>query len=121
MTETNLVSGRAGNDAISIWGPLWNDWWLSDGEKGAEPPDEVKHILELCQSLDVTPVDKVAPIMQEIFDWEAENLGRIGTVGYEGAPCVASKRLGNIDHNAYADQFDAGGRNQWLELAFFKT
>jgi peptide/nickel transport system substrate-binding protein len=120
MIAPNLVSGRAGLDAISVWAPLWNAWFGSEGEEGVEPPDEVKHIYELCMSLDSTPADEAAPILQEIFDWEAENLGRIGSVGYSGKPCLANKKLGNIDQTAYGDAFDVGGvRNQWLEFAYF--
>jgi peptide/nickel transport system substrate-binding protein len=122
MIESNLVSGRAGYDAMSVWGVRWLQWLQSGGEQGVEPPDDVKHIYDLCMSIDSTPPDKVAAVMQEIFDWEAENLGRIGTVGYEGKPCVATKTLGNIDQTAFADAFDVGStRNQWLELVYWET
>jgi peptide/nickel transport system substrate-binding protein len=116
-----LLAVKSHYTRMSWWGPKWWQWFTTDGEEGVEPPQEVKDLYELCEQVPVTPPVNVGPIMQQIWDDQAENIRAIGTVGYVGKPMVSSKKLGNVDFSAYADNADCGGtRNSWMEMMFWK-
>ena len=89
--------------------------------EGIKPPDDVLNMLELCDGVDSTPPDEVTGVMQEIWDWAAENVPAIGTVGYMGKPCISNKKLGNVDKESFGAQIDSqGARNNWLEMLYWK-
>ncbi len=117
-----LLASKAHHWRMGWFAPKWEQWFDTNEQEGEEPPDEVKRLYDLCEQIPFTPEDEVNPIMQEIFDMQAENLYAIGTIGYVGKPCLANVNLGNVDKEAFADNADIGGtRNQWLELFYWKA
>lgn len=103
------------------WAPEWTSWWNSEGKEGQEPPEEIKHIWSLCDTLPFLPKEERDKAAKEILSFEAKNLFLVGTVGMMGKPCIANVNLGNVNTNAFADNSDnAGNRNNWLEEWFWK-
>ncbi|MEM7134804.1 MAG: ABC transporter substrate-binding protein [Chloroflexota bacterium] len=63
------------------WGPDWALWLDTDGEQGAEPPDDVKRIRELRdQILGEPDEDTRNALMQEVFEIHMDNIWSIGLV-----------------------------------------
>jgi len=103
------------------WCYAWQTWWESNGKEGEEPPEEVKHIWSLCDSLPYLSVEERNKAAKEICDFQAKNLFFIGTVGMTGKPCITNVDLGNVNTNAYGDNADCRGvRNNWVEEWFWK-
>ncbi len=79
------------------FGPLWVDWYLSKGEKGEEPPEEVKKNMERWERAKDTMDDaERIRLGKEILASQAENLWTIGTVGYPAHVALVSNRLRNV-------------------------
>ena len=80
----------------------WADWLESDGEEGEEPPGDIKRWYRLGQQWRVeTDEAKSRKLIQEIFDMQAENLYRIGTVGAEPSPVAYDADLRNVPREGY--------------------
>jgi peptide/nickel transport system substrate-binding protein len=121
MSDRMLLATNNNYVRASWWAPLWYQWFSTGGEQGIQPPDDVMHMLELCDVVDSTPPDQVTAVMQEIWDWAAENVPAIGTVGYMGKPCISNSKLGNVDKESFGAQIDSqGARNNWLEMLYWK-
>lgn len=99
----------------------WYVWWTTDGEKGEEPPEEMKRIWSLGDTLAYLPKNEQDQVMKEICDFQAENLLSIGTILLE-EPLISSANLGNVKiKGAIAELPDIGGvRNNWIEEWFWK-
>ena len=119
--EFVMLAGKAGYQRMNWWGRKWFQWLTTDGEEGWEPPDDVKRLYELCESIPSTPPDKVGARMQEICEDQVTNIRAIGTVGYVGKPILTKKDLGNVDYKAYADNAgNSGCRTNWVEMWYWK-
>jgi peptide/nickel transport system substrate-binding protein len=63
------------------YGPLWKQWYDTNGKDGVEPPAAAKRIVELQdKAKTVGPAEK-AVIAQELFRIWVDNMFEIGTVG----------------------------------------
>jgi peptide/nickel transport system substrate-binding protein len=121
MGPNQLLSGNMSYSQLSWFGLLWNQWRSSGGETGEEPPADVKEFIEWCDQVTQTPPDQVNGLAQQIWEKSLEEVWIIGTCGYAGKPCVSNRKLGNVDPNAYGDNWDCGGTlNNWLEMFFWK-
>jgi peptide/nickel transport system substrate-binding protein len=80
-------------------GPGFGIWYSTNGEQGIEPPDNVKHVLDLfSQGLLATPEERVT-IGQEIWATITDEVWTMGTVGQSGAFMgvrVVKNNMGNI-------------------------
>ncbi len=104
----------------TIW-PLWSDWVATDGEDGEEPPEDIKHLIDLrARVLREPDADERHAIITEILEIQAENLWAIGTVGLSPRPIIANKNLGNVpEENLWAwDTYT--GCHVHLETMFFQ-
>jgi peptide/nickel transport system substrate-binding protein len=116
-----LLSNKAKHMTMSGWAPKWNQWLNTDGEEGEEPPEDIKSLWDLCEQVPITPSYEIDPIMEELYDLQAENIYTIGTIGYIGKPVVSSKGLGNVDKKAYGDNSSVGMcSNNWMQLVYWK-
>ena len=116
-----MLTTKAAYQWMWAWAPPWLTWLNTDGEGGKEPPDDVKQLYELCESVPGTPPDKVGALMQEICEDQVTNIRAIGTVGYVGKPILTKKDLGNVDYNAFADNAgNSGCRTNWCEMWYWK-
>ncbi len=81
------------------YGPLWKQWYDTNGKEGVEPPAEWKKIVELQDRAKTVGPDEQAKIAQEIYKMWVENLWDIGTVGLtamDQGVVVINNRLRNV-------------------------
>ena len=119
MVEPLLLVQNAVFDRLSWWGPDWYLWLTTKGKQGTEPPEEVKTLYESCLKIPSTPPEQMKALMTGIFDDQAANVRYIGTVGYVGKPCIANKKLGNVDKEVYGNSWDLHGSHNFLPERFF--
>ena len=92
---------------LNGWGQLWYNWHESGGEKGEEPPAEVKVLYDHVETLFSNPDDAARDAaMHAIFKSHAENLWTIGTVGLFPQLAAANKNIANVP--------DIGLTAQWM-------
>lgn len=81
----------------TCWGVLWGHWYLSGGEKGEEPPEEVKKNIERWEKMKITADEKERiRLGKEILRSQAENLWQIGAVGMPLHPIIVRNNLRNV-------------------------
>lgn len=81
------------------WGPLWKQWYDTNGKEGVEPPAEVKKIVELIDKGKTVGPEEQAKIAQEIFKIWVDNMFEIGTVGLtpmDQGVCVINAKMRNV-------------------------
>jgi peptide/nickel transport system substrate-binding protein len=80
-------------------GPGFGIWYSTNGQQGVEPPDNVKHVLDLfSQAMTATPEERIA-IGQEIWSIITDEVWTMGTVGQSGAFMgvrVVKNNMGNV-------------------------
>jgi peptide/nickel transport system substrate-binding protein len=80
-------------------GPAFGVWYSTNGEQGIEPPDNVKHVLDLfAQGLAGSAEERIT-IGQEIWSIITDEVWTMGTVGQSGAFMgvrIAKNNMGNI-------------------------
>lgn len=69
------------NAPILTIGPLWRRWYATGGKEGAEPPAEVKRIVEIVDKARTVGPEEQVKLSQELYRIWAENLYEIGTIG----------------------------------------
>ena len=63
------------------WAPDWALWLDTDGEQGAEPPDDVKRLRELRDQILGEPDEAQRnALMEEVFEIQMDNIWSIGLV-----------------------------------------
>jgi len=88
---------------------LWVTWFLSDGEEGERPPDEIIQLREWWDEMIITPDPaRRIELGKKILRSNAENLWSIGTVCLGPQPIIVSKRLKNVPTRGYW-----GWDNRW--------
>ena len=82
------------------WGVLWQNWYDSRGERGEEPPDEVKRLFGFHQDLlSATPgTDSARNAYQEIVRSYYQNIWFFVPVERSSYPTFFSKRMHNVPH-----------------------
>lgn len=88
--------------ATVFWCPLWQEWMLSGGESGEEPPEWLKELVTEAKLLPFSDKEQIARIMTNILDMQADNLFAIGTVGMVDEPAVIANDLGNVAEAFYS-------------------
>jgi len=63
------------------FGPLYREWYLTNGESGVEPPDDIKKLVEIIDEAKVSGRDRQIELAQELFTIWADNVWEVGTVG----------------------------------------
>ncbi len=69
------------SEVALTFGPLYRQWYVTGGEEGIEPPDEIKHLVELIDAGKVAEREEQIEIAQELFRIWADNVWEVGTVG----------------------------------------
>ena len=96
LTLHNFFVPNGWDGYNNTW-PLWLQWRLSGGEKGEEPPAEVKRNIERSkQMLATLDAEERVRLGKEILRSQAENIWVIGLVGYPPIPIVTRANLRNI-------------------------
>jgi len=80
----------------------WSTWFNTDGEKGEEPPEEVKELHQWWKDWQVAVnKEEYIRLAQKIFDFHAKNVWMVGTVGMSKAPVIAKSNLRNVPEWSY--------------------
>nr|MQY59666.1 hypothetical protein [Clostridia bacterium] len=119
------------------WALQWGEWLdaelaikrgratLDDygGEMpGEEPPAEIKQLFQWGEDRVLAEFRSPEYIeaMQKVFDWHAENVVIIGTVGMVPVPYVAKNNIGNVPKAYNPAGGWPGDLNYFAEQLFFK-
>ncbi|MGQ9631203.1 MAG: ABC transporter substrate-binding protein [bacterium] len=99
------------------WGPLWNQWFVSGGKEGEEPPGEAKRFVDLInRSVAVTPQSEERQrAIDEYLGLLYENLYVMPTAIDVKAPLIVAQNMGNVAHDGFAIASYYAG-----ELFFYK-
>ena len=88
------------------YGPLWKQWYDTNGKEGVEPAAEAKKITELQdKAKTVGPADQVKTA-QELFKVWVDNMFEIGTVGLtatEQGVAVVNVKMHNVPQKLTKD------------------
>ena len=69
------------NAPILTMGPLWRRWYATQGKEGAEPPPEMKRIVEIVDKARTVGPEEQVKLSQELYRNWVENVYEIGTIG----------------------------------------
>jgi peptide/nickel transport system substrate-binding protein len=103
------------------WGPQWTVWYATGGERGEEPPEDVKQVQALFDQMKVT-VDEEERIAigKEILRLNIENLWNIGNVGEVPIPVILGTNFKNYPEDGFTS-FDWLGNHQYhIEQTYFE-
>ncbi|MEZ4712443.1 MAG: ABC transporter substrate-binding protein [Caldilineaceae bacterium] len=107
-------------DCKGHWAPMSQQWFLSNGESGREPPDYLKEYFELHTARKVVPPQ--SPEGEELYanlmNWFAEHYATIWPVGRMTVPTLYNADLGNVIKEGYP--YDRA-LDYGMEQLFFKT
>ncbi len=82
--------------------PLWENWFVTDGREGEEPPEEIKQLNQWwVQVLQEPDPDTRVELGKNILRSQAENLWMIGTVGMIPHPIIVNKNLRNVPETGF--------------------
>lgn len=82
---------------IRLWAPLWEDWFMSNGERGEEPPAEIKDLWDTWLLMRQTgDREERIRLGKKLARSQVENLYGIGAVGGTISPAVVTDRLNNV-------------------------
>ncbi len=105
----------------NAWGPFWAKWYVTDGEAGEEPPENVKQNIERWKQMQASiDEDEVVRLGQEILQSQAENLWCIGVVGMTPIPFIVRENLRNVPETGMRAWDNFYGMNYYPEQRFFK-
>jgi len=80
-----------------IWASQYGLWYLSRGERGWTPPEDLRRVLEIYDEIKSCPSQEQRyRLMGQIIDLHAKNLWMISTVKGIPRPVVVSPRAGNV-------------------------
>jgi len=91
---------------------MWRKWvqyYATDGEKGWEPPQEIKELQQIWEEAISTPdEERRIELGKKLLEANAENLWTVGTVGLAPFPIIVSNELKNVPEDGYW-----GWDNRW--------
>lgn len=104
-TSIFIFSGVPKVDPRSLpgttFGPLYETWYASGGERGVEPTSEVKRVVELIDEGKVADAERQAELAREVYTLWDENVLAIGLVGlYPRGVLVVDENLANVPEQA---------------------
>jgi len=85
-------------------GRAWENWRITNGAQGEEPPDWIKEAIELESNRwkSVSGSDEYNKLVQDGFEWCRENLPYINFVEHVKYPLIINKDLKNVPSGGYA-------------------
>lgn len=77
--------------------PGWARWYVTRGERGVEPPDDVKELTKLAEKVVFsTDPEESYDAGIRLLEAQAENLWTIGTIGNPPTPIIVSNNMKNV-------------------------
>jgi len=104
-------------------GPLWAQWFRSNGTQGKEPSPPMKKLMELWQKAFGVPEEERIKIGKEIWRIAVEEQWAIGTVGLSPAAQgvrIVSNNMGNVPARQYNSPDGMTPATSRPETFFFK-
>jgi peptide/nickel transport system substrate-binding protein len=96
--EQEIATG--GYDPTGVgnrWANSWGQWWQSGGDIGKEPPDWAKSFFQAREKfLSAKNEEEYLLYGKEVWQWLADYLPVIGTIGYPPFPMAVHNRLQNV-------------------------
>jgi peptide/nickel transport system substrate-binding protein len=81
----------------SQWATQYGLWYLTGGERGWTPPEDLRRVLEIYDEIKSCPSqEKRYRLMGQIIDLHAKNLWMISTAKGIPRPVIISPRAGNV-------------------------
>ena len=84
ITQVNTKENSASAMVRPICSPIrsaFGRWYATGGKEGAEPPPEMKRIVEIVDKARTVGPDEQVKLSQELYRNWAENVYEIGTIG----------------------------------------
>ena len=101
------------NNRSNYWAGSWSDWYITDGEEGEEPPDEIKAQndlwFEYAQIASDSP--EAATLGQEYYQFFADNLYFFCGPGTNPTPVIVRNDIGNFPPPGVTDLFMGSDNN----------
>ncbi len=95
MAPNHYVLYHNWNDAA--WGPLWVNWYLTDGKVGEKPPEDILKVTKKWEQLETAKsLSDMARLGKEVIRWSTEQLLTIGLVGMVPGPQVIRENIRNF-------------------------
>jgi len=102
-TKYDVRSGIYGN---TTYGPLWYNWYRTNGKEGVEPPAYIKEMIALIDHAKTVGPAEQAKDAQQIFKLWVDNMVEIGTVGLTAVDqgvVVVNAKMKNVPPNLTKD------------------
>lgn len=102
VTELHVYGQPLSGKMLSLsggcgWAKQWELWFNTEGRKGEEPPKEIKLFYKDMEDWSLaTTEEEYIRLAQKIFNFHAEYLIYIGTIGMFPWPVIAKNDLKNI-------------------------
>lgn len=81
----------------NLWGPKYREWFVSEGQRGMEPPSEVERLMEIYRTAVQEPDLSVrAELMEEVIQIHNDQLWMVGIFSYPGDNLVVKNRMRNV-------------------------
>ncbi|GAB2565097.1 ABC transporter substrate-binding protein [Gracilibacillus alcaliphilus] len=110
---THTVAWYMNDFGQARWGKLWNEWWNSNGEKGEEPPEDVKEFYQILNRVNVSTVDEALQAVEELKQNMNDNVWQFIHIENVKQPVVLNAELGNVTADAMAIGVNFSGE-QWF-------
>lgn len=98
-----------------FWGPLWNQWWNTGGERGEEPPEEVKNFFRLMNEMNVSPPEEAVQIMETLREEMRKNIFYFVHIENVKQPLIVNSKLGNITDQGTAISINFAGEQMYFK------
>lgn len=75
----------------------YSDWWTTQGEKGIEPPEDLKALFTLSDGMAAQPPSKALTLYDEYMENYRENTWSLQYMGSVQQPIIVNEQLKNCD------------------------
>ncbi len=106
FTGSTKFDPRSGIYGNITYGPLWYNWYRTNGKEGVEPPDYVKELVKLVDHAKTVGPEDQAKDAQQIMKIWVDNMVEIGTVGLTATDqgvVVVNAKMKNVPQNLTKD------------------
>lgn len=102
MIWTHTPLWYMGDWGTGMWGKAWDTWRTTGGQKGEEPPADVKAFYKGIVELSVLPPDQALQKFEELKADMKKNVWYFVHIDNVKQPLVVNAKLGNVGENGFA-------------------
>ncbi len=106
---------------IGTWAPLYALWYMSGGESGEEPPEDIRQLQEIWDMIKTTtdPQER-ENLVSQMTKIHRENIWMIGTAGESPVLAVVNNNFRNVPEKLVSDDILRSPGNAQPQIFFFK-